>query len=173
MDIRKGTAADLDAAERIYEAILDHQAATVNYTNWIKGKYPTRRDAAQAVEAGTFYVMEDGGRVVGCVNLNQVQPKEYGNISWSVPAQPHEVLVIHTLCIPPEESGKGYARAFVAFAEELGRSMGCKVIRLDTYEKNQPALTMYPKLGYTPVGKTWFHFQDVIWEYLECFDKAL
>ena len=118
MHIRKGTPADLDAAEAIYHAILDHQAATVNYTNWIKGKYPTRRD--------------DGGRVVACVNLNQIQPPEYAKIHWSVPAEPGEVLVIHTLCVPPQESGKGYARAFVAFAEGLGREMGCKVIRLDT-----------------------------------------
>ncbi len=173
MNIRKGTAADLDAAEGIYHAILDHQAATVNYTNWIKGKYPTRRDAEDAVKAGTFYVMEEDGRVVGCVNLNQIQPPEYDKIHWSIPAAPEEVLVIHTLCIPPEESGRGYARAFVAFSEELARSMGCKVIRLDTYEGNKPALAMYPKLGYTPVGKTRFHFQNVIWEYLECFDKAL
>ena len=173
MHIRKGTPADLDAVEAIYHDILDYQAATINYTNWIKGKYPTRRDAQLAQEAGTLYVMEEDGRIVACVNLNQIQPPEYANINWSIPAQPHEVLVIHTLCVPPQESGKGYARAFVSFAEKLGREKGCKAIRLDTYEGNEPAKAMYPKLGYTPVGKTWFHFQNVIWEYLECFDKAL
>ena len=62
--IRKATAADLDRAEAIYHEILDHQAATVNYTNWIKGVYPTREDARRALEAGTFFVMEEDGQVV-------------------------------------------------------------------------------------------------------------
>ena len=30
MEIRKATAADLDGVEAIYNAVLDHQAATVN-----------------------------------------------------------------------------------------------------------------------------------------------
>ena len=45
MEIRKATAADLDGVEAIYNAVLDHQAATVNYTNWEKGSYPTRATA--------------------------------------------------------------------------------------------------------------------------------
>ena len=99
--IRKGTAADLNRAQEIYHEILDHQAATVNYTNWVKGVYPTREDARRALEAGTFYVMEADGQVVGVANLNHIQPPEYANLTWSVPAQGREVLVIHTLCIPP------------------------------------------------------------------------
>ena len=74
--IRKGTPADLDRAEEIYNEILDQQAAAVNYTNWVKGVYPTREDARRALEAGTLFVMEEGGEVVGVANLNHIQPPE-------------------------------------------------------------------------------------------------
>lgn len=171
--IREGTELDLAAAERIYEAVLDHQAATVNYTNWEKGVYPTRADAQGALEAGTFYVMEEDGRVVGVANLNHIQPQEYAKLEWAYPGEGEEVLVIHTLCIPPEESGKGYARQFVAFAEDLGRRQGCRTLRLDTYEGNAPAIALYTKLGYRDVGITLFHFQGAIWENLRCFEKEL
>lgn len=171
--IRKGTAADLDRAEEIYNEILDHQAATVNYTNWVKGLYPTRENARRALEAGTFYVMEDAGTVVGVANLNHIQPAEYANIRWTIPAQGEEVLVIHTLCIPPSCAGRGYARVFVAFAEALGRRQGCRCIRLDTYVGNLPAISLYTKLGYRDAGVTHFHFEQAIWEDLRCFEKSL
>ena len=171
--IRKGTAADLDRAEAIYHEILDHQAATVNYTNWIKGVYPTRADARRALEAGTFFVMEEDGQVVGVANLNHIQPPEYAKLSWSIPAEGDEVLVIHTLCIPPSCSGHGYAKAFVAFAIEHGRSLGCKAIRLDTYEGNLPAISLYSGLGFHDVGITLFHFENAIWENLRCFEYPL
>ena len=50
---------------------------------------------------------------------------------------------------------------------------GKKVMRLDTYEGNLPANTMYPKLGYTFVGGTEFFFQGFIREILNCYDKKL
>ena len=58
-------------------------------------------------------------------------------------------MVIHTLCISPRWAGRGKAREFVAFCEEEARRKGKKVMRLDTYEGNLPANTMYPCLLYT------------------------
>jgi len=171
--IRKATVDDLDAAERIYHEILDKEAATVSYTNWIKDKYPTRNDAMNALEADTLYVMEVDGQVVAVANLNHIQPPEYRNLTWEIAGEGNEVLVIHTLCVSPTYSGRGYAQQFVAFAEELGRQQNCKTIRFDTYEGNSPATALYTKLGYRIVGVTLFHFQDVIWENLRCFEKAL
>ena len=94
-------------------------------------------------------------------------------LNWSVPADPEDVMVIHTLCISPRWAGRGKAREFVAFCEEEARRKGKKVMRLDTYEGNLPANTMYPKLGYTFVGGTEFFFQGFIREILNCYDKKL
>ena len=44
---------------------------------------------------------EEDGEVYGCVNLNGEQLAEYAALNWSVPADPEDVMVIHTLCISP------------------------------------------------------------------------
>ena len=122
------------------------------YTNWQRGKYPTIDTARQALEAGTFYVGEENGVLWGVVNLNSVQLPEYGAIPWTIPAAAEEVGVIHTLCIRPSCSGRGYARQMVAFCEAEARRQGRTVIRLDTWEGNLPANRLYPSLGYRYAG---------------------
>ena len=171
--IRPATTADLAQAAAIYGEILDQEERGPVYTNWQRGKYPTAETARTALEAGTLYVGEEGGILWGVVNLNSIQLPEYSSIPWSGPARPEEVGVIHTLCISPRWAGRGKAREFVAFCEEEARRKGKKVMRLDTYEGNLPANTMYPKLGYTFVGGTEFFFQGFIREILNCYDKKL
>ena len=116
---------------------------------------------------------EVNGHILGCANLNHVQPPEYGSISWTIQAKPKQVLVIHTLCIRPECAGGGRGRRFVAFAEGLATGQGCRVIRLDTYEGNAPAAAFYPKLGYRLAGSAEFFFEGFARENLICFEKEL
>ena len=164
--IRLANPSDLDAIAEIYEEILAAEdARPVSYTNWQRGKYPTRNTAEAALEAGTLWVGEEDGAVYGCVNLNGEQLPEYD--------RPSEVGVIHTLVIRPSWSGRGKAREFVAFCEEELRRQGKKTVRLDTYEGNLPANTMYPRLGYRLAGATEFFFQGFIHEILNCYEKAL
>ena len=173
MEIRKATAADLDGVEAIYNAVLDHQAATVNYTNWEKGSYPTRATAEKALAEGTLYVQSDGDALVGCAVFNHEQLPEYANIDWLYPAEGDQVMVIHTLCIHPAASGRGLAKALVAYAVQLGRAQGCTVMRFDTYEGNLPARALYTGLGYRLAGGTEFFFQGFIHEILVLFEKEL
>ena len=150
--IRLATEQDLPLVGSIYEEILaEEEKRPASFTNWQRGKYPTVEHARAALEAGTLYVAEEDGEVYGCVNLNGEQLAEYAALNWSVPADPEDV----------------------AFCEEEARRKGKKVMRLDTYEGNLPANTMYPKLGYTFVGGTEFFFQGFIREILNCYDKKL
>lgn len=171
--IRFATAADLDGIEAIYDAILTREEAGPVYTNWQRGKYPTRAHAQQALDAGTLYVGEDDGFLWGVVNLNGIQLPEYDDIPWGIAAEREQVGVIHTMCIHPAASGRGRARQMVTFCEEESRRLGKTVIRLDTWEGNVPANAMYPKLGYRFAGATEFFFQGFIHEILNCYEKAL
>ena len=172
--IRLATERDIPAAARIYEEILDEEdRRPASYTNWRRGKYPTAADARAALEAGSLYVAEEAGETYACFILNQEQLPEYAAIPWTIPAAPEEVAVIHTLCVSPRWSGRGKARELVAFCEGEGRRLGARAMRLDTYVGNDPANAMYPRLGYTLAGKTLFHFQNFIWEELNCYEKAL
>jgi len=171
--IRVATVDDIWEIENIYNEILDYEEQTVSYTNWQKGLYPTVDYAKNAIDNSTMFVGENEKGIYGCVVLNSIQPKEYDNISWVTNAKPSEVMVIHTLCIRPSASGKGKARIMMEFSEKYAKERGYKVIHLDTYEGNIPAGTLYPKIGYLYVGTTKFHFQNVIWENLICFEKSL
>lgn len=171
--IRKATAADLTQIGGIYEAIFNREDQGPVYTNWLRGAYPSIENARQALEAGTLYVGEAEGHLWGVVNLNGIQPLEYGAIPWTIPAEPEEVSVIHTLCIHPAQSGKGYAKQMIAFCEETAKAQGKTVMRLDTWEGNIPANHMYPSLGYRFAGGTEFFFQGYIHEILNCYEKAL
>lgn len=171
--IRKATQQDLSQVEATYNELFDHEAATTSYTNWKKGLYPTLDYARQAQEQGTLYVGEENGEIYGSVILNHIQPEEYQKIPWTFDAKPEEVVVIHTLCIRPSAARKGYGKEFCQFSEEFARQAGAKVIRLDTYEGNLPARSFYPKMGYRFAGSTKFHFQQVIWEVLFCYEKQL
>lgn len=171
--IRHAAPSDLPAISGIYEAILDRDERGPVYTNWQRGKYPTVDHARAALEAGTLYVGEDGGVLWGVVNLNGEQLPEYSDIPWTIPAEPDQVGVIHTLCIHPDQSGKGLARRMVAFCEEEFRRQGKTVIRLDTWEGNLPANRLYPSLGYQYAGAAEFFFMGFVREILNCYEKDL
>lgn len=173
--IRLAKQADIDEVEKIFNEVLD-TPEMVRTTNWLKGGYPTRADAQKALDVGTLYVGEDEtGRLYGAVNLNHIQPPEYANIPWKIEPECDgaEVLVIHTLCIRPSCAGRGYGKEFVIFSGKIAQEKGCKTIRLDTYEGNKPAESLYSSLGYTLAGKSLFHFQNVIWETLICMEKKV
>lgn len=104
--IRLATEQDLPLVGSIYEEILaEEEKRPASFTNWQRGKYPTVEHARAALEAGTLYVAEEDGEVYGCVNLNGEQLAEYAALNWSVPADPEDVMVIHTLCISPRWAG--------------------------------------------------------------------
>ena len=172
--IRPACSADLSAIAQIYEEILDQEdQRPVSYTNWQRGKYPTLDTARTALEAGTLFVGEENGTILAAVNLNGIQLPEYDRIPWQFEARSEQVMVIHTLVIRPSCSGRGKAREMVAFCEEEARRKGKKVMRLDTYEGNLPANTMYPKLGYRFAGHARFLFQGFLDEILNCYEKQL
>ena len=171
--IRFAAAADIPGIAAIYDAILTREERGPVYTNWQRGTYPTADTAREALTAGTLYVLEEGGVIAGVVNLNGIQLPEYADVSWSIPAAPEEVAVIHTLCIHPARAGRGLARQMVAFCEEEARRQGKTVMRLDTWEGNEPANRMYPTLGYRLAGAAEFFFQGFIHEVLNCYEKAL
>jgi ribosomal protein S18 acetylase RimI-like enzyme len=171
--IRRATINDIDGVEQVYLEVLDYESQHTVYTSWKKGVYPTPQVAQRAVENGTLFVCEENNEIAGAVVLNQIQPEEYENINWSITATPKQVLVIHTLCIRPCFSARGKGLELMAFAMQYAQQMVVKVIRLDTYEGNVPAVSLYKKLGYHYAGSTEFNFEKVIWETLKCFEKSV
>ncbi len=104
--------------------------------------------------------------------LNSDQAAEYADIQWKYAAVPEKVLVIHTLCIPPDKAGKGYATKMLDFAKSFAKEQHFEVIRIDTYAENKPAINLYINNGFTIAGYGNIVLQGVIPEhqvYLEYF----
>ena len=150
--IRKGTAGDIDAVERTYTELLTYEQDHTVHSFWKLGVYPTRSVAENGVKQGWLYVLEEQGEICASMLLNQFQPDEYRTISWHYEAADEETLVLHTLCIPPSKSRHGYGKQMVQFAIDEGKRRGCKVLRLDTNSKNEPAATLYRNMGFSYAG---------------------
>ena len=150
--IRKATAADIDAIEASYNELFEHERRNGSLTQWIQGLYPTRATAEGGVERGEMYVYYIDDKLAASMILNSHQPAEYYDIPWVYVASDEEVMVIHTLCVPPSMSGRGLGTLMVGFATGFALGAGKRVMRLDTNIQNLPAQRLYQKLGYRLAG---------------------
>ena len=173
MVIRPATEQDLDAVDAIYDQLHTLEEKKVIKTGWIRHVYPTRATAEAAMALGTLYVLEDGGEIRAAAKIDQEQPEAYAEANWSIPAQPDEVLVLHTLVVGPAIARHGYGRAFVAFYEQEAARRGCRVLRIDTNETNAAARSLYAKLGYREADVVLCEFNRLANIRLVCLEKAV
>lgn len=151
MILRRAQAADVKEIAGIYEELFDYEAVHGSTTNWRRGLYPTPKTAEKAIREGTMFVIEDGS-IGGSAIFNHYQAPVYREIAWKFPAADQKVLVIHTLCVSPSKAGQGLGRALVRGAIAYARSLGCRVIRLDTWCENRPAASLYAGMGFRLAG---------------------
>lgn len=62
-------------------------------------------------------------------------------------------LVVNNVAVSPALQGRGLGRALLEFAEAEARRRGFSEVRLHTNAAMADNLLMYPKLGYTEVGR--------------------
>lgn len=166
--IRKATVQDLDAVEKSYEALLSGGPTP---SGWVLGVYPTRDWAAENLQ--NLHVLTEGDTLGASMILNQSQTEDYRQIPWAYPAEDKDVWVVHTLCVTPSESGKGYGKAMVKFAMEEAKRLGGTVMRLDTAAENLPAQKLYLGQGFRLSGKRHVLHQGLIPEELVFLEQEL
>ena len=152
ISIRKATAADLDGIETVYDHIHTAQEQGGTYTGWVRGVYPTRATAEEALHRGDLFVETADGAVVGTAIFNQTQAEVYRQADWQYDLPDPAVMVLHTLVIDPQAKGHGLGRAMVEAYENYARAQGCTGLRMDTNERNVSARRFYQKLGYREAG---------------------
>jgi ribosomal protein S18 acetylase RimI-like enzyme len=62
-------------------------------------------------------------------------------------------LVVNNVAVRPDLQGQGLGRELLAFAESEARLRGFPEVRLHTNAAMLDNIAMYPKLGYTEVGR--------------------
>ena len=170
---RSARPSDLDRIAAIYDHILDREEAGLSTVGWVRGVYPTRQTAADAIAAGNMFVAEEDGVILAAAKINQEQVPEYDQAAWTVDAPPEEVMVLHTLVVDPQAKGRGRGTRFVAFYEDYARTHGCRCLRMDTNERNAAARALYKGLGYTEVSVVPCSFNGIPGVNLVCLEKIL
>ncbi len=171
--IRLAVEKDIPAIAETYTALLAHEMRCGSCTNWVPGVYPTVKVPMEKVPAGKMYVLEEQGTVCASMAVDREQAPEYRGIPWKYPAEDSEVTVIHTLCVTPALAGRGFGTAMVRFAMDLAAKSGSRVIRIDTWARNEPAKALYQRLGFVIAGYAQALHQGVISEELAYLEYLL
>ena len=85
--IRKAVSSDLDAVVTIYNEIIQLQEDGAITVGWIRGVYPTRATAEDALRREDLFVIEKDGAILGSAIINQLQVDVYAKAKWR-----HEVM---------------------------------------------------------------------------------
>ncbi len=173
MKFRQADKLDIDRINEIYEEIHTSEESGSATIGWVRGIYPSRQTARDAVDCGTMYVCEDNGIIVASAKLDQQQVPEYANAGWEYDVSDNQVMVMHTLVVSPSSAGHGYGSAFVNFYEKFARENNCTSLRIDTNEKNASARALYRKLGFKEVGIVGCDFNGIENIRLVCIEKYL
>ncbi len=151
--IRTGMRADLDAVQKLYEQVFSSEEQGEMQCGWKRGVYPTRRVPAVAVMQGTFYICEDGGRIVGSMILNHIEPDEYKNIAWARKVQGNETVVAHVFCVSPEAHIETVAEEMLRFAVKKAKEQECLVVRTNVFADHSKLAGALTRMGFARVGE--------------------
>lgn len=171
--IEQGTDADLDAAVQLYNDLHTVLETGVNYPGWIRDVYPIREDAATGIAERSLFVARIGDRIVGSIILNHKPEQGYDSARWNYDGDYSSVLVIHTLVVHPSFVKRGIGAQLMSFAECWGKRNHMKAIRLDVYENNVPATTLYEHCGYQYIQSVDLGFGHYGLDLFRLYEKLL
>lgn len=171
--IEQGTLYDVDQLAQLYDDLNDFLERTVNYPGWIKGVYPTREDAQKGIAGNTLYVAKIADEIVGSVILNHTPEPAYHGVDWLVDAEYSNVFVVHTFVVHPAYLKNGVGKAIMDFAISHCTDQQAKAIRLDVYEKNVPAISLYKKYGFQYIDTVDLGLGKYGLHYFHLYEKVL
>ncbi len=174
MDIvmQLATINNIDELEQLYNDLNDYLEKNINYPGWKKGVYPVRQNAIDGINSNDLFIAKYDDRIIGSIILKQEPEEEYKKAKWEFESDYSDVFVIHTLTVHPEHLHCGVGKKLIDFAVQYGKNKHMKSLRLDVYEKNQPAIQLYEKsgfkyidtidLGYSSYGLDWFKLYEKV-----------
>lgn len=151
--IEYGSHKDINDMELLYNDLHDALEKGINYPGWIKDIYPTREDAVAGIDNHSLFVARSDNGIIGSMILNHTPEKGYSGVKWQCEEDYNFILVVHTFVVHPAYSKLGIGMQLMNFAEDFGRRNNMKAIRLDVYEKNEPAIRLYERCNYQYIQK--------------------
>lgn len=173
MDILKASKQQYEAVRTFYHSLIDGMKDSQYDIGWIKDIYPAPEFLRESIENGELYICVKNNHIVGAMVLNHQCNESYNKFQWQTKAREEEILIIHALGVHPMYSGKGYAKAMVKKAIEIGTDMHLKAIRLDVLAGNVPAERLYTSLGFQYMDTLQMYYEDTGWTYYELYEYVL
>ncbi|KQW21138.1 GNAT family acetyltransferase [Afipia sp. Root123D2] len=136
MALREATRADV---RRIVEMLDDDEIAKGRENLSDMTPYEVAFDAIAADANNTLYVWEEGGKVVGCLQLTFLPGLSYKG-AWT--AQVEGVRVDRAL------RGSGIGATMMEAVAAIAKARGCKALQLKTDKRRVHAHRFYERLGF-------------------------
>lgn len=165
MTIRAGKMEDVTEIMDIIKEAVKHMETREIY-QW-DDIYPNEKIIIDDINENTLYVFVNQIDIIqGLIVLNEYQDAAYETVEWKYNSG--RQLIIHRLCVHPNDQGKGIARMLIKFAEDFGAEQKYESIRLDAFIPNIRACRMYEQAGYEKRGIVTFRKGDFY-----CYEKGL
>ena len=168
-----GSESDINEIEGLYNDLNDALESGINYPGWKKGIYPIREDAIKGISEGNLYIARYKGKIVGSLILNHEPERAYSNIKWKTEDDYNEILVLRTFVVNPNYLRLGIGKKIMDFAYKHAKSLKVKSIRLDVYEKNEPAIKLYEKCGYDYIGTVDLGLKNYGLDWFKLYEKII
>lgn len=173
MKITKGTINDIEELEYLYNELNDYLACHINYPGWRKGIYPIREDAVCGIEQENLFVAKNEECIAGTVILNHVPEAAYAKVNWNIDLDYNDIFVVHTLAVHPRFLNMGLGNRLMDHIIEYSRNRNAKAIRLDVYEKNAPAISLYHKYDFQYIDTIDLGYKQYGLDQFELYQKLL
>ena len=95
-------------------------------------------------EGSTFFVLDDGGRVVGTLGLHLTHA---------------DGVLVLGMSLLAELRGKGWGRALLQAAIDHARGARAHKIELEVWPDNAPAIALYEQFGFAVEGTRRDHYR--------------
>ena len=112
--------------------------------------YPDKTILEEDISKNQMYIGKIDNEIAVCFVLSEECDEEYKNGKWHYPDA--KFNVIHRLCVNPKFQNRGIATETMKYIEELSKSQGYDVIRLDCFTLNPYSQKLYNKTGYSVTG---------------------
>jgi RimJ/RimL family protein N-acetyltransferase len=143
MLLRRATARDIDGFIAVVVEVADEK-------RWIGTEAPVDTDAlAQRLrtlldEGNALFVLVDGARIVGTMNVRRTRVAGVGSLGMAIVA---------------EQRGKGHGRAMLDAAIEHARGERMHKLELEVWPDNERAIALYESCGFQTEGIRRDHYR--------------
>jgi len=161
MEIRKTTAADLDAVMEILNEAR-RTIAQLGINQWQDG-YPTPDVILADIEASRSRVMVKDGEIIGTFAVLDDGEPTYDRIydgHWKTGDDTRKYIAVHRVAVSVKSRGSGASGELVNYACDMARHLGMQSVRIDTHEGNVVMRRMLEKNGFVFCGTIYLENGD-------------